>query len=140
MAETTTKYTIFKIRNEFYAVDVNNVNTIIQPQEITAVPGAPIHYNGIINLRGEIIPIMSFRSRLNIGVDTTTKDSRIIILNLEDDNLLGITVDEVTEVLNISSSEIEQPSPFINEEQSIVKGIGKLGEDLISIISVNSII
>ncbi|MBP3199096.1 MAG: chemotaxis protein CheW [Butyrivibrio sp.] len=140
MVEQDTKYTIFKINNEFYGIDVNSVNNIIQFPTITNVPGAPNHYRGIINLRGEIVPVMSLKSKLGSGVDTLTQDSRIIILNVEEDKLLGITVDEVKEVLPIPSSEIEKPSPFINSNESIVKGIGKHGDDLISIISANSIL
>jgi purine-binding chemotaxis protein CheW len=138
--ENESKYIIFKINKEVYAIDVKSVNNIIQMPKITQVPSSPKYYRGVINLRGEIIPVMSLRRRMNYDDDCFTSNSRIIILNIGEDNLLGIVVDEVKEVLDISSKDIEQPSQFIKNDASVVSGVGKIGDMIISILSVDSII
>jgi purine-binding chemotaxis protein CheW len=134
------KYLIFKVNNEFYGIDVAMVNNIIQLPTITMVPSSPKYFKGIINLRGEIVPVMSLRRKMNYSDDTFTKDSRIIILNIGEDKLIGVIVDAVKEVLTISEDEIEQPSPFLKKEESVVKGVGKMGDNLISILDVSSIV
>jgi len=138
--ENESKYIIFKINKEVYAIDVKSVNNIIQMPKITQVPSSPKYYRGVINLRGEIIPVMSLRRRMNYDDDCFTNSSRIIILNIGEDNLLGIVVDEVNEVLDISSKDIEQPSQFIKNDASVVSGVGKIGDMIISILSIDSMI
>lgn len=138
--ENESKYIIFKINKEVYAIDVKSVNNIIQMPKITQVPSSPKYYRGVINLRGEIIPVMSLRRRMNYDDDCFTSNSRIIILNIGENNLLGIVVDEVNEVLDISSKDIEQPSQFIKNDASVVSGVGKIGDMIISILSVDSMI
>lgn len=138
--ENESKYIIFKINKEVYAIDVKSVNNIIQMPKITQVPSSPKYYRGVINLRGEIIPVMSLRRRMNYDDDCFTNSSRIIILNIGEDNHLGIVVDEVNEVLDISSKDIEQPSQFIKNDASVVSGVGKIGDMIISILSVDSMI
>ena len=138
--ENESKYIIFKINKEVYAIDVKSVNNIIQMPKITQVPSSPKYYRGVINLRGEIIPVMSLRRRMNYDDDCFTNSSRIIILNIGEDNLLGIVVDEVNEVLDISSKDIEQPSQFIKNDAPVVSGVGKIGDMIISILSVDSMI
>ena len=134
------KYLIFKVNNEFYGIDVAMVNNIIQLPTITKVPSSPKYFKGIINLRGEIVPVMSLRRKMNYSDDTFTKESRIIILNIGEDKLIGVIVDAVKEVLTISEDEIEQPSPFLKKEESVVKGVGKMDDILISILDVSSIV
>ncbi|MBE5910243.1 chemotaxis protein CheW [Pseudobutyrivibrio sp.] len=137
--EADNQYIIFNINKESYAIDVSQVNNIIQMPKITKVPKSPEYFSGVISLRGEIIPIMSLHRRMNYGEDSITKDSRIIILNIEDERLMGVIVDEVKEVLTIPENEIEQPSPFINADESFIRGIGKKGEELISILKIGSL-
>lgn len=134
------QYIIFNISKEFYGIDVSQVNNIIQMPKITKVPKSPEYFRGVINLRGEIIPVMSLRRRMNLEDDTFTKDSRIVILNLEDDKMMGVVVDEVKEVLTIPENEIEEPSPFLKSEESFIRGIGRKNDDLISIFEIDSII
>jgi purine-binding chemotaxis protein CheW len=134
------RHLIFNINKELYGINVTYVNNIIQMPSITRVPNAPACYSGIINLRGELVPVMSMRRRLGTGDDTNTKDSRIVILNLEGGKLLGIIVDEVKEVVTIDNDEIEAPSPFISGEASLISGIGKKNDDLISLLEIDSIL
>ncbi|SFP89141.1 purine-binding chemotaxis protein CheW [Butyrivibrio proteoclasticus] len=138
--EDESKYIIFKINQELYAIDVQSVNNIIQMPAITKVPSSPRYFKGIINLRGEIIPVMSLRRRMNFEDDSFTSNSRVIILNIGEGNLLGIVVDEVSDVRNIPGSMIEQPSPFLKSEESVVRGVGKIDDMIISILSVDSVV
>ncbi len=138
--EADNQYIIFNINKESYAIDVVKVNNIIQMPKITKVPKSPEYFSGVISLRGEIIPIMSLHRRMNYGNDEFTKDSRIIILNIDEERLMGVIVDAVREVLTIPEDEIEQPSPFINTDETFIRGIGKKEEELISILKIESLV
>lgn len=134
------RHLIFGIGKELYAIHVTSVSNIIVTPAITRVPNAPAFYSGIINLRGEIIPVMNMRRRLGKMDDSNAQNSRIIILNLEDGKHLGIIVDEVNEVISFSDEELESPTPFMGDKDSIVRAIGKKNDELISIIEIDSIL
>ncbi|MBR5635801.1 MAG: purine-binding chemotaxis protein CheW [Pseudobutyrivibrio sp.] len=134
------QYVICNINKEYYGIDITHVNNIIQMPKITMVPKAPECFKGIINLRGEIVPIMSLRRRMNLEDDTLTKDSRIVILNINDDEMIGVVVDGVKEVLSIPTDTIETPADLLKSEDSLIRGIGKKNEDLISIFEIDSIL
>ena len=138
--EETKIYIIFKVGKGSYGIDVSFVNTIITMPKITRVPNAPINYKGVINLRGDIIPVMSLPGRLDARNDVLTDESRIIILNLENLGLVGVTVDEVKEVINITDKELYDSTPFEKEDTALVKGVAKRGEELISILDINALI
>lgn len=134
------QYIMFQINKEFYGIDISCVNNIIQMCKITRVPMAPDYFKGIINLRGQIIPVVSIRKRMNLEDDVITNDSRIIILNLDNDELMGIVVDSVKEVVTLSNDEIEEPSPLLQTEESFISGVGRRKDELISIFEVESIL
>ncbi len=127
------KYIVFGIDNENYGIDISCVNSIIQMPQITYVPRSPRHYSGIINLRGEIVPIISLRRRMNLEDDLYTNDSRIIITDIEKDKQVGLIVDDVKEVMSIADDEIREPSPFLKKDDSLICGVGNKDEELISI-------
>lgn len=127
------KYIVFGIDNENYGIDISCVNSIIQMPQITYVPRSPRHYSGIINLRGEIVPIISLRRRMNLDDDLYTNDSRIIITDIEKDKQVGLIVDDVKEVMSIADDEIREPSPFLKKDDSLICGVGNKDEELISI-------
>ena len=133
------QYIVFSLNEESFGIDISDVNSIIMMPKITSVPMTEDYISGIINLRGRIVPILSMHKRMTRGEDVITKDSRVIILNLEDDKLLGIIVDDVKEVMNISSEEIEEPNEYLKKDDSFISGVGKKDDDLISIFEVNSI-
>ncbi|MBE5842715.1 MAG: purine-binding chemotaxis protein CheW [Butyrivibrio sp.] len=134
------RYIVFNVGKEIYGIDVTCVNTIIQMPIITRVPSAPNCFSGIINLRGEIISVMSLNKRLNSNMDTFTKDTRVIILDLGNGSLMGVIVDGVREVMIIDETDIEDPSPFLKEGESLVRGVAKKGDELISILEVTALI
>ena len=132
-ARTEKKYIVFEIDNENYGIDISSVSSIIQMPQITYVPRSPRHYSGIINLRGEIVPIISLRRRMNLEDDLYTNDSRIIITDIEKDKQVGLIVDDVKEVMSIADDEIREPSPFLKKDDSLICGVGNKDEELISI-------
>ena len=95
----------------------------------------------MINLRGEVVPVMSLRRRMSLDDDEFTKDSRIIILKVEENGLLGVVVDSVREVVTLAEREIDD----IGSEQKsdmnyFINGIGKNGEELISLLDLDKVI
>lgn len=139
-AENEKTYITFKVSNELYGIDVSYVDTIIQLPIITRVPAAPEYFAGIINLRGEIIPVMSLNRRFNNYEDTFGPKSSIIILNMGDDKLMGIIIDDVKEVLRFDDRDLEESSPFINKDMSFVSGVAKKEDDLIAILDIATLI
>ena len=134
------QYIIFTLNNEYYGIDIININTIIMMPEITDVPLAPEYVKGMISLRGHVIPVINLHKRMNYGKEVITKDTRIIVFNINENEQVGIVVDSVKEVMVISDSEIEYPSPFIKQEESFISGVGKKPDMLISILDINSIV
>jgi len=132
----TTQFIVVKIENEQYGLNIGYVDNIVRMQKITRVPKSQACFKGIINLRGEIVPVMSIRLKMGRSDDVFTPASRIIILKIEDHGLLGIIVDEVKEVVNLSADQIEPKST----KDSFINGVGKNGDELISLLEVSSII
>lgn len=125
--------------SEIYGIDIGYVDTIVRMQKITRVPKAQSYFKGVINLRGEIVPVMSIRLKMDFEDDVFTNSSRIIILKLEDQGKLGVIVDEVKEVVNLGEDEIDKPSHDTKESKhSFINGIGKNGEELISLFDINA--
>lgn len=135
------QYIVVQIGSEKYGIDIGYVDNIVRMQKITRVPKAQAYFKGIINLRGDIVPVMSIRTKMGIEDDVFTGKSRIIILKIEEKGLLGVIVDEVCEVVALSSDEIDEPTiSSSNAKENYINGIGKHGEELISLFEINSII
>ena len=135
------QYIVVKIGNEQYGIDIQYIDNIIRMQRITRVPKAQNYFKGVINLRGEIVPVMSLRLRFNLEADEYTNSTRIIILKLEPQYAVGVIVDEVKEVITISDSVIEKMNHNSGDENSIyLTGVGKHEENLISILNIAGVI
>lgn len=135
------QYIVVKIGNEQYGIDISYVDNIVRMQKITRVPKAQPYFKGIINLRGEVVPVMSIRIRMGLADDVFTNATRIIILKIDQQGALGIIVDEVKEVVTLGSGEIEKGSSQIKDgKETFINGIGKNGDELISLLDINSIL
>ncbi len=134
------QYIVVKIGGEHYGIDISYIDNIVRMSKITRVPKAPQYYRGVINLRGEVVPVMSLRRRMDLDDDEFTDASRIIILKLEQGGLMGVIVDEVKEVLSLSEDDIEAPTSTLKSKNSFINGVGKNGDELISIFEISSII
>ena len=135
------QYIVVRIGSEQYGIDINYVDNIVRMQPITRVPNSQNYFKGIINLRGEVVPVMSIRIRMDLDDDEFTNLSRIIILKMEEQSLLGVIVDEVKEVVYLSEDEIDRNAQDMKDSKSqFINGIGKDGDRLISLLELNNII
>lgn len=136
-----TQYIVVKIGSEQYGLDISYVDNIVRMQSITRVPKAQTYFKGIINLRGEVVPVMSIRLKMELEDDQFTDASRIIILKIEEQGNIGIIVDEVREVVELASEDIERPTKTAkNDKNSFICGIGKHGEELISLFDISAVV
>ncbi len=130
----------FRIGNETYGVRIAAVREIVRVPEITAVPSAPDLIEGVINLRGKIIPVMDLRKRFGQTDIQPDKKNRILVVEL-DNKLLGLIVNAASEVLKIPPSEIEAPgSVFAEGESGYVTGVGKLKGRLIILLDISKLL
>lgn len=135
------QYLVFKIENEEYGVDIRKVNTIIEKgMPIARVPKTPNYIKGVINLRGEIIPIMDLRLRFDLPEIEATETTRIIILNI-DETTIGLIVDSVAEVVKLNEETTESISDFSSIlSKKYISGVGKLNKRIIIIIDLIELI
>jgi purine-binding chemotaxis protein CheW len=126
----------FRIGEETYGVQIGSVREIVRVPEITVVPNAPEMIEGVINLRGKIIPVMDLRKRFGSSCTQADKKNRILVVDLEN-KLLGLIVSSASEVLKIPPSEIEPPGAvFAEGESSYVTGVGKLKGRLVILLDI----
>lgn len=126
------QYIALKLGHEEYAVDILGVKEIIRLSHITRVPKAPFFIQGVINLRGNVIPVINSHLRLGLQQIEMTEKSRIIIFNIED-TVVGFTVDEVIEVITLNDEMLEKPQ-MVEGNNKYIKNIGKMNNRLIMIL------
>ena len=130
----------FRIGNETYGVKIGSVREIVRVPEITSVPSAPDLVEGVINLRGKIIPVMDLRKRFGQAEIQPDKKNRILVVELEN-KLVGLIVNAASEVLKIPPSEIEAPGTvFAEGESGYVTGVGKLKGRLIILLDISKLL
>ena len=122
---------VFDLAEETYGVDIGSVREIIRIQEITKVPRTPNYVEGVINLRGKVIPVIDLRKKFGFSKAENTKDTRNVVVDIGGDDI-GVVVDAVTEVLRLSSDAVEPPSGVITTADSdYLLGIAKLENRLV---------
>ena len=137
----TTQYIVIHIGDEQYGIDIKYVENIVRMQSITRVPNVQEYFRGVINLRGEVVPVMSLRRKLELDDDVITNNTRIIIIKLEANAPIGVIVDEVKEVVTLENGSVDSVSRSSKkEENSYLNGIGKTGDTLISLLDLNMVI
>ncbi len=129
----------FRLGNEEFALDILKVQEINRIVEITKVPKAPDFVEGVINLRGRVIPIADIRKKFHLKTKEVTKETRIIVVNIMN-KTIGLIVDSVSEVLRIDSSTIQPPPPLIaGLDSDYIEGVGKLDDRLIILLDIDKI-
>jgi purine-binding chemotaxis protein CheW len=129
----------FTLGNEEFALDILKVQEINRMVEITKVPKAPNFVEGVINLRGKVIPIVDIRKKFHLNFKESTKDTRIIVVNILG-KTIGLIVDSVSEVLRINSNTIQPPPPLVASlDSDYIKGVGKLDDRLIILLDIDKI-
>jgi len=131
---------IFEVANEICGVNISTVQEIIRMQPITGVPRAPEFVEGVINLRGKVIPVIDLRERFGFEKTEETKSTRIVVVEVEN-NTVGMIVDAVAEVLRLPTAAIEPPSPVVETVDSeYMRGIGKVDERLIILLDLEKVL
>ena len=133
------QYIDVMINNEQYGIDINFIDNIVRMQRITRVPKAQDYFPGVINLRGEIIPVMSLRRRFGFEDDVFTPKTRILILKPEPQASIGFIVDEVKEVINIKEEEIARVVTS-EDKNTFIAGVGKHTKGLVSILNISAVL
>lgn len=136
-----TQYIVIRIGEEQYGIDIKYIDNIVRMQQITRVPQVPAHFKGVINLRGEVIPVMSIRIKMGLAPDVVSKDTRIIIVKMDQHEGIGIMVDMVKEVVNLSSAEIERVGFDRGDNgNAYASGIGKHETGLITLLDLEAVL
>ena len=144
--EDVLQYVGFKLSGELYGLDINCVRSIIRLQPITIIPTTPEFIEGVLNLRGQIIPVVSFKKKLGIpekkeSESTHANKNRVIIIETEKFGNVGFVVDEVTQVIRIPESAITEPPPSFNTQQSdAIVGVTKLDDHLVMLLDEEKIL
>ncbi len=134
------KYLTFALGDEEYGLEILRVREIIGMMGITLVPRMPNFVRGVINLRGKVIPVIDLRLRFGMNKVVDTKETCIIVVDL-DDILMGIVVDQVSEVLDIKGHDIENtPSFGISVDTEFILGIGKAKDKVIIILDIRKVL
>jgi purine-binding chemotaxis protein CheW len=130
----------FHVGEEEFGIDILRVKEIIRVLQITKVPNSPEYVEGVINLRGRVIPIIDLRVRLEVTKTELNTNSRIIVLEIED-KIVGFIVDSVSEVLRISTSLIEPPPSIVsNINSEYITAIVKLDEKLLILLDMDKVL
>lgn len=136
----TVQYVVIQIGNEQYGIDIKYVDNIVRMQHATRVPKVAPYIKGVINLRGEVIPIMSVRVKMQLPEIEDTKSTRIIIVKLDQQGTIGLIVDEVKEVLTMSVDDVDKVSYDKEEKSHFLMGIAKFENRLISLLDLNAVV
>jgi len=139
----TQSYLTFKLDNELFAINVSKVLEILEIQPITKVPKSPSFMKGVINLRGNILPVIDARIKFSIPEEAYTIDTCIVVLSIDTDKeplLVGAVVDSVQKVLDIPEQAI-QPSSSISTfyREDFISGVGKVEDTFIMILDADKV-
>ena len=143
IAEATTragKYLTFIIEDESYGLEILKVREIIGIMDITAVPKTPEYVKGVINLRGKVIPVIDLRLKFSMEEAEQTEETCIIVVSVNDLEI-GIVVDEVSEVQNISAQDIEDAPEFgAQVDTDFILGMGKVGDRVTILLDITNVL
>jgi len=131
---------IFQLTDEEYAIPIIQVHEIIKPTDVTRIPGMPDFVEGVINLRGKVIPIIDIRKRFRLQQKKADEETRVIVVDVGE-HTVGLIVDSVTEVLRLSLESIDPvPTTIAKISSEYLRGIGKLKERLLIILDVEKML
>lgn len=130
----------FNIGSEEFGVDILKVQEINRMVEITKVPQAPHYVEGVINLRGKVIPIIDLRKRFNLELKEQDKNTRIVVVDIAG-NIMGMIVDSVSEVLRLPSDTVEPPPDLVTGINSeYINGVAKLEDRLLIFLDLSKVV
>jgi purine-binding chemotaxis protein CheW len=131
---------VFDLAGERFGTEIARVHEIIRLQEVTQVPRAPEFVEGVINLRGRIVPVVNLRKRFGFPEAEATRASRIVVVDVEG-STIGMVVDAVAEVARVAQGSIEPPAPIVSTmNNEFVRGVVKRDEDLIVMLDLDRVL
>lgn len=133
------EFVTFRLNQEYYGLNINNVENIERVLPITRIPYTLNYVKGVINLRGIIVPVVDLRARFGLAPKNASDESRIIIVNL-DEMKIGMLVDSSSEVLQISEDDIDAAPSVKNDNNDFIKSIGKKNGRIIMLIDINKVL
>ncbi|MEN6334228.1 MAG: chemotaxis protein CheW [Phycisphaerales bacterium] len=138
------KYLTFALAHEEYGLEILKVREIIGYIDVTAVPQTPSHVKGVINLRGQVIPVVDLRTKFGMATAEVTKETCIIVVETTQSGRkfnTGIIVDRVQEVLDIPGADIEDPPQFGGSVGTdFIRGMGKVGDSVKILLDINRVL
>jgi purine-binding chemotaxis protein CheW len=130
----------FSVGDEEYGLELLRVKEVIRIREITWLPKAPSFVKGIINLRGDVIPIIDLRDKFGLPAKDNTAMTRVIVVEVEG-RLMGMVVDSASQVVRIPADQIDPPPPVLGGlSQEFITGVGKLDDKLIILLNADAIL
>lgn len=134
------QWVTFRLDNEKYGIRVMQVQEVLRMTEIAPVPGAPDYVLGIINLRGNVVTVIDSRKRFGLGEAEADDSTRIVIIEA-DKHVVGILVDSVAEVVDLSTSEIDAAPNVGNDDSSkYIQGVSSKDKELLILVDVNKLL
>ncbi|MBN4079209.1 chemotaxis protein CheW [Beggiatoa alba] len=134
------RWVTFRLENEKYGINVMQVQEVLRVTEIAPVPGAPIYVLGIINLRGNVVTVIDTRSRFGLVAAEMDDATRIVIIEAEE-QVVGILVDSVAEVVDLKASEIETaPNVGTEESTKFIQGVASHDGELLILVDLNKLL
>lgn len=130
---------IFRLANEEYGLPITKVQEINRLVPITKLPQTAAFMEGVINLRGRIIPVIDLRKRFQLTVTDYAEDTRIIIVEVNGQTV-GIIVDAVTEVVRLAAASVEPPPPSFMLDSQYIHGVGKMEDRLLILLDIDKIL
>ena len=136
----TAQYVTFRLAEETYAINVMQVQEVLRVSEIAPVPGAPHYVLGIVNLRGNVVTVIDARSRLGLESREPDDASRVVIIEVSN-QVVGILVDSVAEVIELGAAEIE-PAPNVGNDESskYIQGVASREGELTIVVDLNKLL
>jgi purine-binding chemotaxis protein CheW len=130
----------FRVGDEEYGLEILSVKEVIRIREITRLPKAPDFVRGVINLRGDIIPIIDLRAKFSLSVRQYTSMTRVIVVEV-DDKLMGMVVDSVSQVIRIGDDQVVPPPTLVGGVSAeYIRGVGKIGERLVVLLNIGKLL
>lgn len=134
------KFVTFFLESEEYALPISKVQEIKRIGEITRMPNAPSYVRGVMNLRGKVVPVIELKHRLNLGQINISKESRIVVVE-HASKILGLMVDKVSQVMNITSDKIENvPEEVVQVQENYIQGVGRIDDRMIILLDLEKVI
>lgn len=131
---------VFTLNDEVCGVETTQVKEIVKYESVTKMPDMPNFVDGVISLRGAVVPVVNLNKRFGLGETEITKKTKIIINDVEG-KLIGFIVNDVSEIIKIPAEDIEETPELIREtHNSYLKNVGRRGEELISILDLSAVL